>query len=235
MKISCIKSVDKIASICKLVKNLNNESTLTIEKDKIFIRVVDRPNVMLVNIEINKSLFEEYLVEKDVNFNIDFEILSKILTSMKGGFNVEDNYNELVFDSIKKKLKRSIIKYAGLKDERPNPASGFQNKYKVKLDEIVEASDMILDVADVVKIVGGERFIISAKGNLEKIEMEIESQNNAGQVELYLSSNYLNILSNLHEGFEFLNIEMETGRPFYFNCNDDMIKLEGWIAPRMEE
>lgn len=235
MKIKCIEGIAKINTIFNLVKILNNESTLTLEKERISIRVLDKPNVMLVNIIIDSKIFEEYVIDKEVSFNIDFEILSKIINSMKSGFTVEDKEDELVFDSIKKKIKRSVKKYVGAKDERQNPPSNFINKYTINLDNLVEASELVKEVSDVVKIVGKDNINISGKGNLEKIEIEIDGNNKYDEVILYLSANYLNILSSLKEGFDNIDIEIQNGKSFYFNCNQELIKLEGWIALRVEE
>jgi DNA polymerase III sliding clamp (beta) subunit (PCNA family) len=229
-----LKENDVFLSICNLVNAINTESVMSFEKDKIMMRIVDKSSVMLVRINIDKNLFDKYLVEKNVNFTVDFEIMSKIIRSMKKGFTMTESSNEFIFTSKDGKLKRSIKKYESGLDDRTDPSIPENTINKIELEKFNEIIDEVKDVNEVVNFSVDDGMKIKTKGNLETYELLLDGVKSI-PTSVWLSTVYLSKLTKLKNISENIEIRLQKDRAFYCECKGENIDIKCWIAPRMEE
>ena len=74
------KKLKEFKTLIKVLSNLGMETSYTFGPEGIEVRVVHPSNVCLIHATINKSMFEEYEVEKEVTYTLDNDTLNKTLS-----------------------------------------------------------------------------------------------------------------------------------------------------------
>ena len=231
MKIK-LTNPEKFLSIVKLIKNIHNETNLFFTNEGISINVVDPSNIFLVQILIKKELFDEYEIETEIGFGIDFDILNKIISSMSKGFIMTDDSENLTFKGAR--MIRKLKKYTVSNEERKNLPKNHTSLFQFKISELMSSLKISTDVNDVTEIKKDEIIKIFTKNHYEEFEKEIEFENIGDErsQDIWFSGSYLLKLESLNKISDSITIGLDNDLPIYFNCKDEYIELNGWLAPR---
>lgn len=235
MKIEIKTKIKEFQTIIGVISNVNTESMMSFDKTGVLFKIVDPAATTLLNIKLDKGFFDKYEVEKDVSFNIDFGIMSKIVNSMKKGFTMIDEDADLVFQSPTGNLKRCIRKYIGVKDERPKPNPPYTNSYEIDVEEFFDHIKTMEEAGTVVKIDAGKDIIMTMNGTIERIEVKIENGKQQKNELVYLGLDIVDKLAKIGEVIKKATIKVTGNCPFYFEGKDKNIDVDFFVAARMED
>ena len=234
MEIKLIKNINEFISIVKLIENMNHETNLFIN-DNMSIRVVDESNIMLVNVTIKKEFFDVFNNDTEVGFGLNFNIVNKIVNSMKSGFTLKENEESLLFKG--NKIKRTIKKYVVVKQDKPAVPKDHKFLYKINTDELMSILKLSSEVSSVIKLEEQEGFKLYTKSPFEELEKDltVDYIDNKGPQHMWLSGEHLLKLEPLKDIFKEIVFGIDEDKNFYFTGETDNIKIEGWLAPRVDD
>lgn len=234
MKIKCINNIEELKHIINIAKNVSLENGLKFTQDGLKLRIIDPGNAFLLSVIINKDFFEEYDVKEEVVFNMNFEMIEKIINSYKNGFILEDTSNELVFTSDTGTKVRAIKKLVIIEEDKKIPSSEYK-LIKFDLDKLNSIINEIKDIDGVALFSLGKNLKIECKGIMERFEEIIIDNFKGKEISLYFSNLYLSKIVLLNKLSKELKIGLEENKPLYFELHSDNTKIEGWLAQRMPE
>lgn len=235
MKIEIKKNYKQFWGIVKLIKDVNYESTINFYKDRVFINILDQSKVMLVNITINKKFFDVYDVKKDISFDVDFEIVGRIINSMKKGFSMEEREDELVFRTPG--VRRAVKKYVVEKKEREDLPTNHNYYCEVNVDNFLKELGIILEVGQIMRITCDKTsFNMFSKRSMETVDIEskVVKYIKGDKKVIWLGSGYIGKLKNLQSIFSDVKFGIDDEHPFYIEGKTDNVEIKCWIAPRIE-
>jgi len=171
----------KLKDLLLLFNTITTELKLVFYKDKIKINSVDPAHVQLINLEINKSFFEEYKVvlqDKDyLEIGIDLTKIISLLKTVKKGDMITLNFQgDQDFILIKSGLflnKVGLISTDNMPDAKMpvlNLDAKIEIDTKTVFDFLVQA-EKISDYFSIKNTVTG--LVLYASGDVDNINLEI--------------------------------------------------------------
>lgn len=231
MKLLIKKNLNLFTNVIEIASQLNDEVPVLFTSTGVHLRCVDRSNIMLLLFDIDKELFDEYVLEKDTSFNIDLQIFLKILKSMKKEMTMSESETELIF-SNNKNITRSIKKYVVVDDDRPVPQIEYSNVVKINSEEFMDTLGTILEASTIVNLkLDNNKMILNGKGLKENIEVVLDVNTNI-QHSIWVSGDYLYKIKNISNLDENVDLYIEGHNPLKVSFSNSLIKLNGWLALR---
>jgi len=229
-----IDSDKKIVNILNVMNKLNSEITFYFKEDGIVLNCIDGSKSMLLICDINKEYLPYYEFDKESSFVIDTETLLKTFKSMKDNIKISETDTELIFDN-ESNLKRSIKKYELSKDTLNEPNIEYKNSLKTNCKNFMRDINIISEVNDVVNIVNkkNEMFLI-CDGLKEKIEIKTDISNKI-ELDMCFNAEFLNKFSDLKNVSDEIQLFIEQDKPLKFIIDEGIIKIRGFLAPRISE
>ncbi|MEM3754072.1 MAG: proliferating cell nuclear antigen (pcna) [Candidatus Bathyarchaeia archaeon] len=248
-----IKAVLSNAKIWKnildAVSTLIDEADFNFDENGIKLRSMDPSHVAMVDLDWQKSAFEDYSCSKPTKARISIKGMLKLLKRVKSDENLE-----IVFDDETKKinltLKGKITKKFVIPtlepggEEAPTPKLTFDSKIKILSRTLKEVLDDIQAVSDNVKLeTTMEKFVLQAIGELSSATIEIEKGNESLlELDVKAPSKAAFNLSYLTEivkagasTSDLLSLEFSTNKPIKLEFElPGQGKLSYYLAPRIE-
>lgn len=228
-----LKKMDDISTLFNLIKGINDEAYLRINTDGIILEAMDKSNIMLVKIKMNKEFFDTYNVENNNQFFVDFNIMSRIMNSMKKGFELNELDSELEFvgDKITRKMKKMPDDTVG-KDITAEYTHSFIIQTTEFFDKIKTASELgetiKLEFQDILKIYNKNKF--------EDIVLDLETETEgSGFDKTFLSAEFLMRLEILKKLTDKIKINLDTDAPFYLVLTQPTYTVEAWLATKVDQ
>jgi hypothetical protein len=153
---------------------------------------------------------------------------------MKDNIKISETDTELIFDN-ESNLKRSIKKYELSKDTLNEPNIEYKNSLKTNCKNFMRDINIISEVNDVVNIVNkkNEMFLI-CDGLKEKIEIKTDISNKI-ELDMCFNAEFLNKFSDLKNVSDEIQLFIEQDKPLKFIIDEGIIKIRGFLAPRISE
>ncbi|MBU0496721.1 MAG: proliferating cell nuclear antigen (pcna) [Candidatus Thermoplasmatota archaeon] len=165
-----------IKAIIDVTSPLVNEAKFNISKEGISIRAVDPAHVAMVDLELNKSAFDEYTAEP-MELGIDLDKLSGIMRLALAGDIVSLEYDEksnrLIVKIGNLVRRMGLIDTAGMPDSKV-PNLNLPAKAVVKADELsrgVRASEAVSD--HLALSMDKEAFELFAEGDTDTVNLKL--------------------------------------------------------------
>jgi proliferating cell nuclear antigen len=167
------------------VSTLVDEATFHINPDRIKLRAMDPSRVGMVDFEIQKSSFDEYVSSGDVKICLNLNELLKLLKRAGKDEALELHLDEKTAQfmiAIKGKYARvfSMPTLEASEEEVPEPKIAFNAKITLTTDGLRDALEDVALVSDHVRIeADGENLVMNAKGDIMGANIELKKGSDA--------------------------------------------------------
>ncbi|MFA5760395.1 MAG: hypothetical protein WC877_01380 [Dehalococcoidales bacterium] len=232
--------------VVKIIKTVQSDVKLNITPDGMWVRAVDTSNVMMINLNLPKSLFEHYNMENQVIY-LDMNKITNFANMTYGWIEIKQvaRNGELVYST----LNLSSGKFTMM-------TSGIDGNL-VKKEPKVPDNSILNDATVIVKAFDVRNFLRSIKSSCNKVKIYV-SENNSSlkaldeslEQDVYqlqvtsgcVDSNHetsLYSIGYLYDAFKYIKndvaISMSTDTPckISFNFNDIPVGCY-YLAPRVE-
>lgn len=236
MILSCNKTDGQdFINVIQAVSNINSEGKIIFTENKVIINVVDLSKVMLLSIEMDKTMFNKYEVKENTTLGTNFDILHKTIKGFKDGFVMMRVDNKIMVNSEDGKTRRIISELPVDENENPMPKFDYENIYEIDLEHFVDSVETAIDVDEVCKIEGDEKIILSANRVMEELETEIDStlHSKNNKQTIHVSLIYLVKLKPLKKVMDKIKLHLRENTPLTITHSNDKINMVALIAPRM--
>ncbi|MEM4648004.1 MAG: hypothetical protein QXO12_01685 [Candidatus Pacearchaeota archaeon] len=227
------------SEIISIISQLVSEVNLQFDKNGLKIMALDPASVAMVILEMPKSSFLDYKVEKEM-IAINLDDLKQVLKRLEKAENIvmerEDNVFKIYSkDGIRRRFNLALINIE--EEERPSLNLTFSSFIEMSSELFKDAIEDCSIIADACTfITDDEVFKINAIGTLNKSEIEFGSDEAKikGKDKAKYSIEYLEKFIKASKIFDKVKISFKTDHPCqldFFNEDSD-IKLSFILAPR---
>ncbi len=235
-----------LKNIFEAVVTLIEEGPLDINEEGLFLRAIDPSQIAMVTLNLPKSAFSEYSVDKKELVGINFVNLVKILSRAKNGEKV----------TISKEDSSFVITFTGGKRKRTFKVPMLDSKdlitKEVKVDPEAEVEILASELKDSLKdaeLVSTyltfdttpDKFVMKVHGDGGKLTVEFDKNENTEitmKGENSRASFSLEYLTNIVKACpdnNKLKLYMRTDMPLKADYKVDQAELSYFLAPRREE
>lgn len=221
--------------ILNVIGKIVYEASITFKKEGIYIRSAHPSNCSMIIVNIDKSLFEKYDIEKEITYTLDMASLLKIFSNLCGdNIIIELDKDELIFKSNKRKF--CLNYFVGAEDNRPKPIFEYTNKAVLKPVALFDALNICLEFDQIgnFEVKEGKLFLHS-KSHLVKGDVEINFDKLEGEDEnAFYDLSYIKATEELKDLFEKIDMQFNNNTPLTILGEKNGINVEFILAARME-
>lgn len=228
-----IKDISLIKSIVD--KNLNNifiEIPIQATEEGLKIMDTDTAGTSMAVIEIPKTYFETYEIEKNEYIKFNGSLFTNVLKRCSGEINLETSENQFIISSNGKKFKIPLFVKEG--EDKKMPVIEGTSKLVTSATNLMEAlRDVSVLGLDAIKIsLEKDNSKLIAEDQLKAIESDIEGEIEGESANAKFGVTLLEKL--LNPNFENVTIELKTDSPITLHYEKDEISMKFLLAPRVE-
>jgi len=182
LKMSDVKLLrDAITAISTLI----DEGTFNVSPEGIKLRSMDPSRVAMVDFTMQKTAFDEYVSDQEAKICLNLGELLKLLKRAGRDEAVEilldENTGQIVI-TIQGRYKRTfrMPTLEAMEDEVPTPKVTFNAKVTLTADGLRRSLEDVALVSDHVRMeTDGEKFMMSAKGDIMGANIELKKESDA--------------------------------------------------------
>lgn len=229
-------NTEKFIDILDILASSNDEIEMDIKEDGIFFRIVDRSNVSLGLITVNKNFFDEYNFVYG-KYTIDLNIFLTIIKRLKKNeITIESSENAFVIQSGKSEFKLKF--YASSEDERAIPSPPFNSIWKMNSSDFFELIEDYSSFSNIAKFEAKEELSTYTKSNLldGKVISEAEKIESV-DCEVFYDISYLMNIVKMKKMFKQMTFSFgevdKNPLPCKIEAENENIKLLWFLGPRV--
>lgn len=218
------------------ISGMIQETNVRFKQDGIYIKAVDKTQILLLDFSFKKTAFENYVVDPSlvgINIHELYNIVSRAFDSDKLKLDLKENSLEInLLGQIDRKFNISYI------DISENDISLPDIKYD---SEIVLKAYILKEILKDVSLIGStvtfkikdNKFIVESQGDKGKIETnlpktKIKSKNN---VAVKFSLSYLRNITKSIDGDTDILLKLADDSPLYLEYSlDDKVKINFYLS-----
>lgn len=228
------KNLKEFESIIKIIGNISMETDYIFTEDSIKIRAVDASGTYLTLWTLDKSMFDEYKIDKPQTLTLSNELFAKLIKKV-GKTELNIDFLEDSIQLSNKKEKYSLKFFVGQEDERPDPDIKCSSIWKMKSSEFTKIITEISSLATICIFDATEELRIKMKSEMtagetitsaEKIESE--------DCHCFYDLNYIVPIMEIKNIFKEIRVGFGTETPFVVKGTNDYINFMFILAPRVE-
>ncbi len=237
-----------LRGVFEAVGKIVNTAILKASEDGMKLRAMNSEHTILVDMELEKSLFEDYEIEEDESIGIDISQLLKILKRAKKDDNITlETSKETIKITIDGTAERTF-EFPALADVEEDEIKFPELNYEAEIS--IEDPSVLKEIMKDVEIVGNaavlkatkEEFIIQAQGNGYAFSSYKAAPSNISlnldeEAEEVKSAFSVELLKDVLRADKFIyNAKVHLGNdiPLKLEYTGPGIKLTYLIAPRIE-
>jgi len=231
------------------VSTLVDEATFKVDQNGIRLRAMDPSHVAMVDFEMPKNTFQEYLCEQPINICVNMGEMLKILKNVGSDETLEISTGE-EGRQLELALRGSYVRRFVMptlemtEEEAPAPKIDFNAKVKMTSGSLKQTMDDALVVSDNVRLEAThEKMVFNATGDLGSVTVELSKESEAilsldvkEDSKATFSLNYLSeIVKAGAAASDVVDIEFSTNMPVKLNFGlPEEQRLSYYLAPRIE-
>lgn len=235
--------VDPFKDFINLIYDSTDSIKLVFTDSGLKINLLNNSHVCFYNVEFKKEYFDLYEIDDVEEYVFDSKDLFMVLKSVAKGdvltISCEDNSNAVfLFENEDKRRQFSIGVIDELYDSPVPPSIDYD------LDFILDWTDLKQCCTDLDKIVGTDRFKLTAKddglyvssviGTMKDYSNQLNSENYSHEYSTVVNLSYISELSKLSKNGELL-LHMGDSIPLSWEIDGYDVRYSGLIAPIMQE
>jgi len=236
-------------SLMAAVSTLVDEATFKVDQNGIRLRAMDPSHVAMIDFEMPKNTFQEYVCDQPIDICINMSEMLKLLKSV-GSDEVleimtdeEGRQLELVLSGVY--IRKFVMPTLEItEEEAPTPKIDFNTVIKMTSSSLKQTMDDALAVSDNVRLEAtADRLIFKAIGDLGSATVEFNKESEVvlslevrEESKATFSLNYLSeIVKAGAAASDVVDIEFSTNMPVKLNFGlPEEQRLAYYLAPRIE-
>ena len=246
LKMSDVKLLrDAITAISTLI----DEGTFHVSPEEIKLRSMDPSRVAMVDFTMQKTVFDEYISDRNAKICLNLGELLKLLKRAGRDESVEiflDESTGHFVITIRGKYTRTfrMPTLEAMEDEVPTPKVTFNAKVTLTADGLRQSLEDVALVSDHVRMeTDGEKFMMSAKGDIMGANIELKKGSDAllslevkePSRATYPLSYLSDIVKAASSTSEIVTLEFSTDMPVRLDFKQPYDgSLVYYLAPRIE-
>lgn len=241
-----VSSTKALKSIVDSISSLINEAKLVVSPKSISMRAMDAGHVVLVDMKMSRTAFEEYHVDGSMELGIDLSRLSAILkragSSDKIGLSLSEDASALAITIQNTAVRCFNLPLVDVKEEDLRiPQLDFSAEVEVDpkiLSEGIKDAEIFSD--NVTLSCDSENLYISANGYLGGVEVKV-SREQALNFEVSepcrstFAVDYLRYMLRAVDAASTVRLHLGTDIPVKLDFLAEGVELSFLLAPRVEE
>lgn len=225
----------KFISLMVLLRGIVDEIDITFTEDKVIIKAIHASNSNILFMEIKKTFFEEYNVEKESTYTINLDDMIKILKICKDDILLVPEIDTIDFKSGKNNFK--LTYFVGQKDERPKPVFEYNSEVEINTRSFFNLINECITIDAIGNFnIEDESFFLRTKSYKIKSDIHFEKFSivKKDNISIFLDLELLNLSSELKNIFEKVIMKLKEDKPMTLLGEDELIKCEFVLANRSE-
>jgi len=180
-----MSDVKLLRDVITAISTLIDEGTFKVSPEGIKLRSMDPSRVAMVDFTMQKTAFDEYVSDQDAKICLNLGELLKLLKRAGRDEAVEillDESTGRIVVTIRGKYMRTfrMPTLEATEDEIPTPKVAFNAKVTLTTDGLRQSLEDVALVSDHVRMeTDGEKFMMSAKGDIMGAEIELKKGSDA--------------------------------------------------------
>ena len=244
-----ILDVKLLRDVLTAISTLIDEGTFNISPEGIKLRSMDPSRVAMVDFSMQKSAFDEYASDQDAKVCVNLSELLKLLKRAKRDETLEISLDEsasqlivVIRGKYTRTFRMPTLEVS--EEEVPTPNVTFNAKVTLTTDGLKQSLEDVALVSDHVRIeTDGEKFLMSAKGDIMGADIELQKGSDALlslEVKEPCKATYpLSYLSDIVKAAsatsEVVDLEFSTDMPVRLDFKQPYDgSLIYYLAPRIE-
>jgi len=244
-----ISDVKLLRDVLTAISTLIDEGTFNISPEGIKLRSMDPSRVAMVDFLMQKSAFDEYVSDQDAKVCVNLSELLKLLKRAKRDETLEIRLDEsasqlivVIRGKYTRTFRMPTLEVS--EEEVPTPNVTFNAKVTLTTDGLKQSLEDVALVSDHVRIeTDGEKFLMSAKGDIMGADIELQKGSDALlslEVKEPCRATYpLSYLSDIVKAAsatsEVVDLEFSTDMPIRLDFKQPYDgSLIYYLAPRIE-
>ena len=180
-----ILDVKLLRDVLTAISTLIDEGTFNISPEGIKLRSMDPSRVAMVDFSMQKSAFDEYASDQDAKVCVNLSELLKLLKRAKRDETLEISLDEsasqlivVIRGKYTRTFRMPTLEVS--EEEVPTPNVTFNAKVTLTTDGLKQSLEDVALVSDHVRIeTDGEKFLMSAKGDIMGADIELQKGSDA--------------------------------------------------------
>jgi len=180
-----ILDVKLLRDVFTAISTLIDEGTFNISPEGIKLRSMDPSRVAMVDFSMQKSAFDEYVADQDAKVCVNLSELLKLLKRAKRDETLEIRLDEsasqlivVIRGKYTRTFRMPTLEVS--EEEVPTPNVTFNAKVTLTTDGLKQSLEDVALVSDHVRIeTDGEKFLMSAKGDIMGADIELQKGSDA--------------------------------------------------------
>lgn len=231
------------------VSTLVDEATFKLDQNGIRLRAMDPSHVAMVDFEVPKNAFQEYVCDQPIDICVNMSEMLKLLKSVGSDETLEISIGkegrqlELIFRGVF--IRKFVMPTLEMtEEEAPTPKIDFNTKVKMTSSSLKQTMDDASTVSDSVRLEATPQEItFKAIGNLGSATIEFDKDSEVilsldvkEESNATFSLNYLSeIVKAGTAASDVVDIEFSTNMPVKLNFGlPEEQRLSYYLAPRIE-
>ncbi len=231
------------------VSTLVDDATFKVDKNGIRLRAMDPSHVAMVDFEMPKKTFQEYVCDQPIDICINMSEMLKLLKNVRSDevleimTDEEGRQLELVLSGVY--IRRFVMPTLEItEEEAPTPKIDFNTVVKMTSSSLKQTMDDALAVSDNVRLEATpDRLVFKAIGDLGSATIEFNKESEVvlslevrEESKATFSLNYLSeIVKAGATTSDVVDIEFSTNMPVKINFGlPEELRLAYYLAPRIE-
>ncbi|UCD73248.1 MAG: proliferating cell nuclear antigen (pcna) [Candidatus Bathyarchaeota archaeon] len=231
------------------VSTLVDEATFKLDQNGIRLRAMDPSHVAMVDFEVPKDAFQEYVCDQPIDICVNMGEMLKLLKSVGSDETLEISTGEegrqleLIFRGVF--IRKFVMPTLEMtEEEAPTPKIDFNTKVKMTSSSLKQTMDDASTVSDNVRLEATpQKITFKAIGNLGSATIEFDKDSEVilsldvkEESNATFSLNYLSeIVKAGTVASDVVDIEFSTNMPVKLNFGlPEEQRLSYYLAPRIE-
>lgn len=231
------------------VSTLVDEATFKLDQNGIRLRAMDPSHVAMVDFEVPKNAFQEYVCDQPIDICVNMSEMLKLLKSVGSDETLEISTGEegrqleLIFRGVF--IRKFVMPTLEMtEEEAPTPKIDFNTKIKMTSSSLKQTMDDASTVSDNVRLEAiPQKITFKAIGNLGSATIEFDKDSEVvlsldvkEESNATFSLNYLSeIVKAGTAASDVVDIEFSTNMPIKLNFGlPEEQRLSYYLAPRIE-
>ncbi len=231
------------------VSTLVDEATFKLDQNGIRLRAMDPSHVAMVDFEVPKNAFQEYVCDQPIDICVNMSEMLKLLKSVGSDETLEISTGEegrqleLIFRGVF--IRKFVMPTLEMtEEEAPTPKIDFNTKVKMTSSSLKQTMDDASTVSDSVRLEATpQKMTFKAIGNLGSATIEFDKDSEVilsldvkEESNATFSLNYLSeIVKAGTAASDVVDIEFSTNMPVKLNFGlPEEQRLSYYLAPRIE-
>jgi len=235
---------DTLKGIVDIVSTLVDEAKFNVNSDGFSLKAVDPAHVAMVDLEVEKGAFEEFVAE-ETELGIDLDKIKEVLRLARSGdiidIEQDEERNRLIINVGNVSRRMNLVDTTGMSDPKV-PNLSLPTKMSVAAEELQKGIRAAESVSDHIALnATAEGFEMFSEGDTDTVSLKLDKESLVSleceeEVRSLFPLDYFSNMIRAISGGTIVEISLGSDYPvkMEFDVADGKGKVSYLLAPRIE-